>query len=64
MVVIVIHSVILRYGISLLMSSAIHVAALSLKNHIKMVRRKNSAPMKHVQLDHLRKRERKSLMIQ
>ena len=41
------------------MSSAIHVAALSLKNHIKMVRRRNSAPMKHVQLDHLRKRERK-----
>ena len=30
----------------------------------KMVRRRNSAPMKHVQLDHLRKRERKRLMIQ
>ena len=64
MVVIVIHNAILRYGISQLMSSAIHVVALSLKKRIKTVRRRNSAPMKPVQLDRLRKRERKSLMSQ
>lgn len=64
MVVIVIHNAILRYGISQLMSSVIHVVALSLKKRIKTVRRRNSAPMKPVQLDRLRKRERKSLMSQ
>lgn len=64
MVVIDIHNVILRYGINQLMSSAIHVAVLSLKKRIKMVRRKNSAQMKHVQLDRRRKRERKKLIIQ
>lgn len=64
MVAIDIHNVILRYGISQLMSSAILVAVLSLKKRIKMERRKNSAQMKHAQLDHRKKRERKKLMIQ
>ena len=64
MVVIDIRNATLRYGISLLMSFAIHVVALSLKKRIKMVRQRNSAPMKHVQLDRLKKQERKNLMIQ
>ena len=64
MVVIAIHNVILRYGISQLMSSVIHVVVSSLKKRIKMVRQRNSALMKHVQLDRQRKRERKSLMSQ
>ena len=64
MVVIGIHNVILHCGISQLMSSVIHVVALLLKKRIKMVRQRNSAPMKHVQLDHLKKQERKNLMIQ
>ena len=64
MAVIDIHNATLRCGISQLMSSVIHVVALSLEKRIKTVRRRNSAPMKHVQLDRLRKRERKSLMSQ
>lgn len=64
MAVIDIHNATLRCGISQLMSSVIHVVALSLKKRIKTVRRRNSAPMKPVQLDRLRKRERKSLMSQ
>ena len=64
MVVIVIHNAILHYGISQPMSSVTPVEALSSKKPIKMEQRKNSALMKHVQLDRLKKRERKRPMMQ
>lgn len=64
MVVIDTHNVILHYGISQPMSSATPVVALSSKKPIKMDQRKNSALMKLVRLDRLKKRERKRPMMQ
>ena len=59
MAVIDIHNVTLHYGINQPMISVKHVVLLWLKRHIKMVQLKSSVPMKHVQLDHQRKQERK-----
>ena len=59
MAVIDIHNVTLHYGINQPMISVKHVALLWLKRHIKMVQLKSSVQMKHVQLDHQRKQERK-----
>ena len=64
MVVIDTHNVILHYGISQPMSSATPVEALSSKKPIKIDQRKNSALMKLVRLDRLKKRERKRPMMQ
>lgn len=64
MVVIDTHNVILHYGISQPMSSVTPVEALSSKKPIKMEQRKNSALMKLVRLDRLRRRERKRPMMQ
>ena len=59
MAVIDIHNATLHYGINQPMISVKHVVLLWLKRHIKMVQLKSSVPMKHVQLDHQRKQERK-----
>ena len=59
MVVTDIHNVTLHYGINQPMISVKHVVLLMVEKTYKMGQLKSSVPMKHVQLDHQRKQERK-----